>query len=253
MTILSSLLIFAQKKNLGVKLNYAEGLQVKLEGKESEQQAEYSRTDIENMFRELAKVRRPVQPERFWIPLLALYSGARMNELCQLHVDDVIEKDGVHCISITASTDDKATKNRQSERTVPIHPALVKLGFLKHVDAMRKGKHERLWSNLEFKRGNYKEDFGKWFNRTLQNKFIAEGEKKSFHSLRHSFINYFVQRIEKVPLHILKSLVGHLDDGKGKDITLSRYGKELEPKVLLKTLKMLDYGVDFGLLEKPGR
>lgn len=252
MTLMSSILIFAQKKNLGVTQNFAEGLQVKIEVKDSEQQAEYSKADIESMFRELAKIRKLVQPERFWIPFLALYSGARLNELCQLYVEDIIEKDGIPCIAITAATDDKATKNRQSERTVPIHPVIIKLGFMKYVESMQ-GRHERLWPNLKFKRGNYKEDFGKWFNRTLQNKYIAEGERKSFHSLRHSFINFFVQRIDKVPLHILKSMVGHLDDGKGKDITLQRYGKELEPRVLLKTLKMLDYGVDFGLLERSGQ
>ena len=37
---------------------------------------------------------------RFWLPLIALFTGARINEICQLHTDDVQEKNGILFISI---------------------------------------------------------------------------------------------------------------------------------------------------------
>jgi len=36
----------------------------------------------------------------FWVPLLGLYTGARMEELCQLLIEDVVQRDGVWCIDI---------------------------------------------------------------------------------------------------------------------------------------------------------
>jgi hypothetical protein len=42
-----------------------------------------------------------IRDHRFWLPLLALFSGARLGELCQLSVDDVREIEGVWCLEIT--------------------------------------------------------------------------------------------------------------------------------------------------------
>lgn len=38
---------------------------------------------------------------RFWVPLIALFSGMRMNEICQLHVADIHRLDGVDCFFVT--------------------------------------------------------------------------------------------------------------------------------------------------------
>src|SRR5262249_13602019 len=35
---------------------------------------------------------------RFWVPLLSLWEGTRLNECCQLHVDDIRVLDGTECI-----------------------------------------------------------------------------------------------------------------------------------------------------------
>ena len=39
---------------------------------------------------------------RFWLPLIALFTGARINEICQLHTSDIQEKNGIAFISINA-------------------------------------------------------------------------------------------------------------------------------------------------------
>ena len=73
-------------------------------------------------------------PERFWIPLLGLYTGAWLNEICQLDVADVLEIENVWCISINADGDPKkSVKNQYGCRDVPIHDNLVQLGFLDYV------------------------------------------------------------------------------------------------------------------------
>jgi integrase len=45
-----------------------------------------------------AKPRR----SRFWIPLIALFSGMRLNEICQMDTADVQEIEGTLCFSVSA-------------------------------------------------------------------------------------------------------------------------------------------------------
>jgi integrase len=68
----------------------------------------------------------------YWMPRLALYTGARFAELLALRVVDLIQEEGVTCISITPYGGRKL-KTKGSKRLVPIHPVLIQAGFLKHV------------------------------------------------------------------------------------------------------------------------
>jgi site-specific recombinase XerD len=36
-----------------------------------------------------------IRDEKFWVPLIAVFSGLRQEEICQLHVDDVRQEDGI--------------------------------------------------------------------------------------------------------------------------------------------------------------
>lgn len=38
---------------------------------------------------------------RFWIPLIGLFAGMRLNEICQLHTADVRKLDGIWCFVVT--------------------------------------------------------------------------------------------------------------------------------------------------------
>lgn len=62
---------------------------------------------------------------RFWIPLLSMFGGLRLNEACQLDVADIRRIDGVDCFVITERSEgertDKRLKTASSERVVPIH------------------------------------------------------------------------------------------------------------------------------------
>ena len=47
------------------------------------------------------------KPERYWVTLLSAYSGARLNEICQLNVDDIQQANGIWLLSINTNTEDK--------------------------------------------------------------------------------------------------------------------------------------------------
>ena len=89
---------------------------------------------------------------RFWIPLIGLFAGLRLNEACQLDVADIRIVDGIACFFITAAADgpetDKRLKTVSSERLVPIHPELLALGFMAFVAQRAKAGETKLFAEV---------------------------------------------------------------------------------------------------------
>lgn len=79
-------------------------------------------------------------PSEYWLPLLGLFTGARLNELCQLRASDVSCQDDIHTISIIDDDADKRLKNNSSRRIIPIHSKLIELGFLDYVKKVNTGR-----------------------------------------------------------------------------------------------------------------
>jgi integrase len=74
-----------------------------------------------------------VRDSRFWIPLICLFTGARIGEIAQLHVTD-LQQDGSHWIMHIRNDErtGQLTKSGQS-RIVPIHSKLLAMGFVAFV------------------------------------------------------------------------------------------------------------------------
>jgi integrase len=71
---------------------------------------------------------------RKWVPWLCAYTGARVNEITQARASDIKPVDGIPCIRITPEA---GTVKTATERTVPLHPHLIELGFLDYVNTKR--------------------------------------------------------------------------------------------------------------------
>lgn len=71
-----------------------------------------------------------------WVPWVCAHTGARVTEITQLRRSDVLTVDGISCIRITPEAGSVKTG---SHRTVPLHPQLVREGFVKMVEAMPDG------------------------------------------------------------------------------------------------------------------
>jgi integrase len=130
------------------------------------------------------------EDERFWAPLVSLFSGMRLNEICQLDLSDIKRSpSGVWCIDINADDDTKSVKNDRSARRVPIHSELIKLGFLKFVERQRsKRASGKLFEGVKRTEvRNYGASFSKWFNRTFLRTAKVKSSKNGFHSFRHTF------------------------------------------------------------------
>ena len=189
----------------------------------------------------------------FWVPLLGLYTGARLNEICQLVLDDICIKEEIHIININ-DTDGKKVKTIAGIRNVPIHPVLLKLGFLEYVEQQRKDKYnklKRLFPELKLNsRNEYSAGMSKWFNRTLdkvnetiQNPDDKLQEKHVFHSFRHTF------RTELRNHAVISERVDLLCGWKGDKGLNAHYGT-ISMKELYKTLSenIVYDGLDLSFL-----
>jgi len=178
----------------------------------------------------------------YWVPLLALFTGARLTELCQLHVSDVKhdESTGISYLDIN-DNDDKSVKTLSSKRLIPIHPQLIKLGLLEYVE-LRSGERELFPECASLQENtSVSHKFQKWFNRTYLNaKNCNITGKKSFHSFRHSVANHLKQL--GFAEHRVSELLGHQGHS---TITYGRYGKGSSLSSKLELIKALEFNIDF--------
>ncbi len=85
-----------------------------------------------------------IADHRYWVPLIALYSGMRLNEICQLLISDVIDSGGVVAFDIRPSKRaGKSVKTKAGHRQVPVHPVLMQLGFAAYFEAQKQAGHNR--------------------------------------------------------------------------------------------------------------
>jgi integrase len=190
---------------------------------------------------------------RFWVPLIALFSGMRMNEICQLDVADIRRVDGVDCFLITSRSnggaDDKKVKTSTSERFVPIHPRLTEIGFMDFVDERRRNGSVKLFPELTLSTtGYYSDPFSKWFRRFIH-KAKATRPKTCFHSFRHCFRDALREaRID----HDVALALGGWSSGSGAEGTLTAeaYGRGFRMATLFEAIKRVDYpSLDLAHLE----
>jgi integrase len=129
----------------------------------------------------------------YWMPLLALYSGARLNELAPMCADDVKadNSSGVRFMTVIEDEDaGRSVKTENSVRPFPIHPELVRIGFLEFVNQRRiaSGPSARLFQQLtRGSKGGFGEAFSKWFGRYKKRSLGIDNKNSVFHSFRHGF------------------------------------------------------------------
>lgn len=152
-------------------------------------------------------------PYTYWLIPLALFTGARLNELCQLHLSDFIVRKDVDCISISDEKEGQKLKTKNARRIVPLHSRLKTLGLLDYVQQLRAAGQERLFPELTKQRDGYGSAPSKWFKRLRGRVGIHDKHTKVFHSFRHTFITYLFNA--RVTESEIAPIVGH----EGKLIT----------------------------------
>jgi len=177
---------------------------------------------------------------RFFVPLLALFQGLRCNEACQLYIEDVKEEAGIPFLAIREEREDgsrseKRLKNRASKRNIPIHPTILRAGFMQFVAKRRRdGDSPRLFPELPLgKTGRYSNPFSKWFSKFLHS--VLENPAATFHSFRHHFRDAL--RAQRVNIEAVERLGGWRTHA-GQE---SEYGDGLSITMLHEEIEKIQY------------
>ena len=179
---------------------------------------------------------------RFWIPLIALFSALRLNEICQLEVGDVQHIEDIPCFRIIAgesvSGDTKRVKTAASERIVPVHDALAEFGFLAFAESQRLMGETNLFPELTLGHLGYRSTaFSQWFTRFLASA-DATAPLTCFHSFRHNFRDGL--RDAKVSRDLVLILGGWTTEGNGSPIA-DVYGSGYRAPMLADALNAVRY------------
>jgi len=141
----------------------------------------------------------------YWIPLLGLYTGARLSELAQLRTIDICMSEEIPIISISNLGASQKVKTSASLRTVPIHSELVRLGLLGYLEKVKADGYDSLWPDLKQRKDKPGGYFSNWFGE--YRKSIGLSQYPDFHCFRHTVRSQLGEA--EVPEHVIDSLLGH--------------------------------------------
>ncbi len=164
----------------------------------------------------------------YWVPLIAVFSGARVSEICQLTADDIDTNTSSPTIKIRSRAEDQRLKTINAERDIPIHPQLIGLGFLDYVEQVKSSPTaSNLWPDLPKRNERSGGYFSQWFGEYL--KTLQLNGEVDFHSFRHTVRTQLV--LKDVSEIAIDRLLGHSHTGSVGSRTYTHIDSQL-PKVV---------------------
>lgn len=174
-------------------------------------------------------------PAAYWIPIIGIYTGARIGELAQLKVSDITEEDGIPVISITDGGEGQKVKTSASRRSIPIHSELIRLGLLEYADRIRRAAPEgSLWPYLK------QDTISPWFSQYRKSVGL-DGKWLDFHSFRHTVRTRLAKA--QVQEQLMDAITGHETAGS----TGRKVYTHLDIHDLKEAIERLSYGTQLEL------
>jgi len=203
------------------------------------------------------------QAHRYWLPTIGLFTGARVNEICQMNPQTDIRKDqdtGINYFWITKDTvgDDRIVKSVKTgdSRKVPIHNKLIELGFLNYLARVRATGSKLLFPEWEPINKRASGNAEKWFRQFIRDTKLRDETKKKgdeggtilgMHAFRSTLLTHGALRKPKL---ILTCISGHAQGdlpvpvtGAAKTYFTLSMLSPLDDRAAL--LNQLDYGLNF--------
>ncbi len=181
----------------------------------------------------------------YWVPLIGLFSGLRLGEIIQLQTEDVKMLSGITYLDVTTGADDcvendgsnntKSLKTSSSQRGVPVHSALIDMGFCDLVARRRSKGALRLFG--EFKRSadddSWSKQFSKHFKRFRESVGVIR-PRVNFHTFRHTVEDAL--RNTDVRKEVRDAVQGHGENG-----VSSGYGTGYYLETLSAAVQKIEY------------
>lgn len=198
-------------------------------------------------------------PFQFWLPLLALYTGAREKELCQLNPQTDIRQttSGIWYLDLNREKG-KHIKTEAGVRSVPLHQQLIDIGFIQFVEKQKEQGLTLLFPELLNKRKDEEINAkaSRWFNgdfkgkigiTSVRRKTSRDQVKKDFHSFRHHFATYCkTHGIEEAKY---QECIGHESDTSVTALYSGKFGVDILYRDVISKLNFVeDYSLNLANL-----
>lgn len=214
-------------KNGHTAANPFEGMRVLGSRKDSREQRQAFKPDaLQAVYTELTQNTRGLVKKQShrWATMIGMFSGARLNEICQMEAADLQQQDGIWFFNLFDSEDDagnKKFKTAAARRKVPVHNRLIELGLLDYHRDICSRTTSRMFPDYTFEaKAGYGRSLGRWFNDVLTPALGIKSKAHVFHGLRHTMVTRLIQA--GVADAVCQSIVGH----ERKGVTQGTYNRE---------------------------
>ncbi len=246
---IQSICAFAANEGI-IPENPAQGVSVKVSEEEKSlgKGVAYSADDLKAIFSHPVFAQEPWD-HKAWLPILALYTGARLEELAALLLTDVKKDEGVWVLDLSPFDDSgkvvKRIKNYHSRRAIPIHKDVISLGFIQYIRERKAANDRQLFPLLKEVNGErVSEEFSNWWS-DQRSVFGITDKRKKFHSFRHLFADLADRA--GISLKTAFRLSGHSLNGLGQG---GRYGNGLSIPEMAEAVNRIVVPVAVPGLEK---
>ncbi len=191
-----------------------------------------------------------VRDALYWLPLLACFQLMRREEICQLKVKHVKQEQGIWFFDLMQH--EVKVKRHSSKRRVPLHDAIIQLGFLDEVVTDRE-PDELLFPELAPNaKGSYSDAVGKRVSRIVDSlgiKLIRVDDSEADGAL-HPFRHHGITQLENQGVQggIIDALSGH--SSKERKSERRRYTDQIFLSVLRDTINKLQVSLDVEVLNQ---
>ena len=172
-----------------------------------------------------------------WLPLLGLFTGARLEELARLTVGDIHVEEGILYLFIRPGLNGKRVKSRSSIRKVPIHSKLVNLGFIDYINTIDHQTDLLIFPLLKSAVEQASSSWSKWWGRYARQNGMDKS--KVFHSFRHTVKRKL--RDAKVDKTIRDALLGHAINDVAEAYGLDQDGIGISLPILAEAIERIGY------------
>ena len=237
---------FEYNINKGVNMvNPAKNLYIADEDNKAESYEPFTPEELQRIFQpDLYKIKLKL-PDFYWCPLIALFTGARAEEIASLDVEQIYPVKGIWIIDILKG------KNANAKRRVPLHKALIDLGLVDYRMSLARAGYKKLFPHIQPGTNGYRKNMTRMFGTYLDLPAVSIVDPlKVFHSFRHTVVTALTGK--GVNDGLKRAMVGH-----DIDTRLSSHDDYIHPSALTvpnlhDAISRLDYeGIDFERLKVP--
>jgi integrase len=183
----------------------------------------------------------------YWVPLLALFSGATQGELLQLHTSDAQLCKGTWVIDINDNAEKRLKTKDGRPRQIPVHEQLIHLGFDRFIKKCQDSKQLRLFPEEVRNDRDQFSSYSKRFNnyRRKVGVGLTAIDKVDFHSFRHLVSGRLIGL--GVEEGVVNDIIGHASSQRSE--SRKTYSEGAFIAIKEDAIKKLKYEIDFNYIK----